>query len=1237
MNKKNAKKKIFIIVAILVFFIGIIIGIAIKHKNINKKIEPETNTKQSVQDKIKKDTIDANSDDVKELYTEDYKKYLELTDEEKNEIEVVPRKYSVKYDELDRIFEKEAKNKNSKNNELRNNKNTKDNTEKNNKQTENSNEKTSENPVEDKYDNGEKKLERDVPQENQKENETKTDPTKEDEKQNQEVKDLPSHYDLREHINLKVKDQINEGRCWIFAALECVETNLALTQGKYYDFSEVHVDYLTSNLLSKNYRTPGSGGNFDMFVDYYINYQDGFVDENKLFYSGDYSGCGEALLNMERINESVYDVVAFPEYKPNESAWTDKQFKEYQDLIKYHIMNYGSLYAGVYAFPNESYPNVYFKNADENNSKDGHAISIIGWDDNYSRNNFKSPTGNVPEKDGAYIFLNSWGEDYGENGYGYISYCDYMVHNNLNGVVSTNKKDVINVESLSQAAQKYIYKELNNNLIDNKYIKKSVLEAVRVIDLSNQNLTQIQGLDVFPNLNDLNISNNKITDISNLSTLKNLNFIDFSGNKDITGWKNLTNVYSITARNCNIKDLSGIENIKELTYLDLSENKELVNLQLINQVTNLDSLVLENCDLNDISFLNNQNIITLDISDNKNISNYSVLFSNCTNIQELKIKNNGITDISKLNLSDLNLYGLDLSYNTGLSNFDKLPKVSKLVLSNCNLGNVESLKEMDSINELDISYNNINDISPLNNLINLYNLNVEGNTNISGNLKDTQINELNINNCNLNNDFDYFGINSLYSISCKNNNIDLNEVDSKNQDLYKIILDECSYEDYYNLINRKNIFIENSTIYNTVKIPSGNVRIFINEANKYISKKDYIKNLKSNYIDVELYENTQLEINDYTNYEDKIFNCKYIYCFEIDNNIVPVGLQIKQLPNKVNFSQDEEFDFEGLKVSLVYGNNKILNETNEYNTNLPKDMIYGLYNVKVYKDNLEAYFPIFYEKQIELQFDSNKVYNYIYTQLQEHNQKGNDIIKDDSKMSIIVNGEIYKKILSEVSIDVNTLLNMDPIENIEIKSVMIKDYAGDTNEIDREKIVQVFPYVTFAYSNYNNEDTVLISNGEFIYKDNTEINDLSETLSLNYEELENYINHNTEVVKTVFIEDYNGNIDDIDVERITEIFKNAEHVIIYDNGTNEDIDLLNQVQNNPKEIIEENSIQLEYKKIDEYNKYNTDNVYTIEITDYNEVEDIDINKIESIFKNVKLVIAYDNSKNEDVILLNKNN
>ena len=224
-------------------------------------------------------------------------------------------------------------------------------------------------------------------------------------------------------------------------------------------------------------------------------------------------------------------------------------------------------------------------------------------------------------------------------------------------------------------------------------------------------------------------------------------------------------------------------------------------------------------------------------------------------------------------------------------------------------------------------------------------LNVEGNTNISGNLKDTQINELNINNCNINNDFDYFGINSLYSISCKNNDIDLNEVDSKNPDLYKIILDKCSYEDYYNLINRKNIFIENSTIYNTIKIPSGNVRIFINEANKYISKKDYIKNLKSNYIDVELYENTQLEINDYTNYEDKIFNCKYIYCFEIDNNIVPVGLQIKQLPNKVNFSQDEEFDFEGLKVSLVYGNNKILKETNEYNTNLPKDMIYGLYNV----------------------------------------------------------------------------------------------------------------------------------------------------------------------------------------------------------------------------------------------------------------------------------------------------
>ncbi|WP_278550744.1 lectin like domain-containing protein [Cloacibacillus evryensis] len=49
-----------------------------------------------------------------------------------------------------------------------------------------------------------------------------------------------------------------------------------------------------------------------------------------------------------------------------------------------------------------------------------HAVTIVGWDDEYPIVNFCEDT--RPQSNGAWIVRNSWGDDYGDRGYFYVSY-----------------------------------------------------------------------------------------------------------------------------------------------------------------------------------------------------------------------------------------------------------------------------------------------------------------------------------------------------------------------------------------------------------------------------------------------------------------------------------------------------------------------------------------------------------------------------------------------------------------------------------------------------------------------------------------------------------------------------------------------------------------------------------------------------------------------------------------------
>ena len=268
------------------------------------------------------------------------------------------------------------------------------------------------------------------------------------------VADLPSKFDLRDwNWVSSVENQGDMSACWSFVSTDVLESALRKACG-------ITTDYSINNMQKTLIRYSDYGvmssteyGTSVMGPSYLLSWLGAFPEDYDTF--DEVGKISQAITTGDGIH--VQDVIFVYNDVPGSPQ------------MKSAILKYGSLYAGFYLDQSMEYFNSE-TNAQyiPDNISESHSVAIVGWDDNYPKENFIIP----PPDNGAWIIQNSWGTDWGDDGYMYLSYYDksllkvYGGDNMINpGGDNTYAMDII-IENIIPYNKNYQYDMAWYGIID---------------------------------------------------------------------------------------------------------------------------------------------------------------------------------------------------------------------------------------------------------------------------------------------------------------------------------------------------------------------------------------------------------------------------------------------------------------------------------------------------------------------------------------------------------------------------------------------------------------------------------------------------------------------------------------------------------------------------------------------------------------------------------------------------
>lgn len=239
----------------------------------------------------------------------------------------------------------------------------------------------------------------------------------------------PGTYNANEErFVTEVKNQRNTSLCWAFSLASNLETSLLTREQKYYDLSEEQLAYFWANRVNdplgntpndkitrtqSDYHGTGNG----RVASFFLSSWSGMTTEEKVPFQSSSVTWPDSL---------AYDTSAYME---------DAIFSQYTvERTKQLLMEYNSVSAMIYMLDNYYYPDTASYSCPQSGLVN-HAVTIVGWDDTYSKENFPSASG--VNNDGAWIVKNSYGKNWGKNGYFYLSYEDKSITNLVSNTAVT--------------------------------------------------------------------------------------------------------------------------------------------------------------------------------------------------------------------------------------------------------------------------------------------------------------------------------------------------------------------------------------------------------------------------------------------------------------------------------------------------------------------------------------------------------------------------------------------------------------------------------------------------------------------------------------------------------------------------------------------------------------------------------------------------------------------------------